>query len=84
MWRADRHQHFGASIDDDRQRANLSSAIRLFVLGFYHSPIRGAETDRGWLRHELCNVKPPNRAGAGRWANASGFNRGLNRMLLTA
>ena len=24
-----------ASIDDDRQRANLSSAIRLFVLGFY-------------------------------------------------
>ena len=24
-----------ASIDEDRQRANLSSAIRLFVLGFY-------------------------------------------------
>ena len=24
-----------ASIDDDRQRANLSSAIRLFVLSFY-------------------------------------------------
>ena len=24
-----------AGIDEDRQRANLSSAIRLFVLGFY-------------------------------------------------
>ena len=24
-----------ASIDEDRRRANLSSAIRLFVLGFY-------------------------------------------------
>ena len=24
-----------ASIDDDRQRANLSSAIRLFILGLY-------------------------------------------------
>ena len=24
-----------ASTDEDRQRANLSSAIRLFVLGFY-------------------------------------------------
>ena len=34
----DRGQTLGqlvASIDEDRQRANLSSAIRLFVLGFY-------------------------------------------------
>jgi predicted DNA-binding ribbon-helix-helix protein len=28
-------------IDADRQNANLSSAIRLFVLGFYHDQISG-------------------------------------------
>jgi predicted DNA-binding ribbon-helix-helix protein len=28
-------QHLLASIDADRQHANLSSAIRLYVLGFY-------------------------------------------------
>jgi predicted DNA-binding ribbon-helix-helix protein len=27
-----------ASIDEDRQHGNLSSAIRLFVLGFYQVP----------------------------------------------
>jgi predicted DNA-binding ribbon-helix-helix protein len=29
-----------AAIDDDRERANLSSAIRLFVLGFYRDQHR--------------------------------------------
>jgi predicted DNA-binding ribbon-helix-helix protein len=29
------------SIDDDRQRGNLSSAIRLFVLGFYRDDPEG-------------------------------------------
>ena len=38
----DRGQTLGqlvASIDEDRQRANLSSAIRLFVLGVYQDQL---------------------------------------------
>jgi predicted DNA-binding ribbon-helix-helix protein len=33
--------HLIASIDADRQHANLSSAIRLYVLGFYRDQYQG-------------------------------------------
>jgi predicted DNA-binding ribbon-helix-helix protein len=33
--------HLVASIDADRQHANLSSAIRLYVLAFYRDQYRG-------------------------------------------
>jgi predicted DNA-binding ribbon-helix-helix protein len=32
-----------AAIDGDRQHANLSSAIRLFVLGFYRDQLAGRQ-----------------------------------------
>ena len=37
--------HLVASIDADRQHANLSSAIRLYVLEFYRDHQRGAVLD---------------------------------------
>ena len=35
-------QQLVAAIDGDREHANLSSAIRLFVLGFYRDQLRKA------------------------------------------
>jgi predicted DNA-binding ribbon-helix-helix protein len=34
-----------AAIDSERQHGNLSSAIRLFVLDFYHTQLPGSEME---------------------------------------
>jgi predicted DNA-binding ribbon-helix-helix protein len=47
-----------SAIDADRQHGNLSSAIRLFVLGFYHDQISEHEKhDR--TREMLANATVP-------------------------
>jgi predicted DNA-binding ribbon-helix-helix protein len=38
--------HLIASIDDSRQHANLSSAIRLYVLEFYHDQYKAGAATR--------------------------------------
>jgi predicted DNA-binding ribbon-helix-helix protein len=38
--------HLVSSIDAERQHSNLSSAIRLFVLGFYHDRFAASEGRR--------------------------------------
>jgi predicted DNA-binding ribbon-helix-helix protein len=40
-WRDETLSHLIASINADRQHANLSSAIRLYVLGFYRDQYQG-------------------------------------------
>ena len=47
-----------AAIDGERQRGNLSSAIRLFVLGFYRDQISEHEK-RGKTREMLANATVP-------------------------
>jgi len=47
-----------AAIDGERQRGNLSSAIRLFVLGFYRDQISEHEK-RGRTREMLANATVP-------------------------
>jgi predicted DNA-binding ribbon-helix-helix protein len=47
-----------AAIDSDRQRSNLSSAIRLFVLGFYRDQI-SEHQKRGRTREMLAHDTVP-------------------------
>ena len=47
-----------AAIDSARQHGNLSSAIRLFVLGFYRDQISEQEK-RGRARETLANATVP-------------------------
>jgi predicted DNA-binding ribbon-helix-helix protein len=47
-----------AAIDGERQSGNLSSAIRLFVLGFYRDQISEHEK-RGRTREMLANATVP-------------------------
>jgi predicted DNA-binding ribbon-helix-helix protein len=47
-----------AVIDSERQYGNLSSAIRLFVLGFYRDQISEHEK-RGATREALANATGP-------------------------
>jgi predicted DNA-binding ribbon-helix-helix protein len=47
-----------AAIDSDRQRGNLSSAIRLFVLGFYRDQI-SEHQKRGRTREMLADDAVP-------------------------
>ena len=56
-----------SSIDTDRQHGNLSSAIRLFVLDYYHS---AAEAGLG----DKLNGYVPERSGAARESEATSTN----------
>ncbi len=47
-----------ASIDSERQHGNLSSAVRLFVLGFYREQISEYEK-RGRTREMLASAAGP-------------------------
>ena len=45
-----------ASIDHDRRHANLSSVLRLFVLGYYREQFEGAASDHGRRRKERPSI----------------------------
>ena len=51
--------HLVASIDADRQHANLSSAIRLYVLEFYRDHQRGAVLDPSITQNPSFNGFAP-------------------------
>jgi predicted DNA-binding ribbon-helix-helix protein len=48
--------HLIASIDPEHQHANLSSAIRLFVLSFYQLNARNAQPGVQYEQRELLKV----------------------------
>jgi predicted DNA-binding ribbon-helix-helix protein len=56
--------HVVAGIDTERERGNLSSAIRLFVLGFYRSQIMelGADPPPPERQSEICGDQVRTRA----------------------